>query len=72
LARSSQIESSSREKGDVMGKVLVHATLSLGGFMAGPNDEMDWVFKRSGPNKVGDEVMKTTGDVVVGKRHDEP
>jgi dihydrofolate reductase len=67
-ARSSQIESSSREKGDVMGKVLVHATLSLDGFMAGPNDEMDWVFKRSVPDKVGDEVMKTTGAVVLGKR----
>jgi dihydrofolate reductase len=28
-----------------MGKVIVHATMSLDGFIAGPHDEMDWVFK---------------------------
>ncbi len=51
-----------------MGKVLVHATLSLDGFMAGPNDEMDWMFKYIGPNEIADQVIKTTGAVVMGRR----
>jgi hypothetical protein len=29
-----------------MGKVIIHATMSLDGFIAGPHDEMDWVFKK--------------------------
>ncbi len=28
-----------------MGKVVLHATMSLDGFIAGSNEEMDWVFK---------------------------
>jgi len=28
-----------------MGIVLVNAMMSLDGFIAGPNDEMDWVFE---------------------------
>lgn len=27
-----------------MGKVTWHVTMSLDGFIAGPNDAMDWVF----------------------------
>ncbi len=51
-----------------MGKVIVHATMSLDGFIAGSNDEMDWAFKHGGPDPVVDEVIKTTGSVVLGKR----
>ncbi len=28
-----------------MGKVIIHVTMSLDGFIAGPNDEVDWGFK---------------------------
>jgi hypothetical protein len=35
-------------KGKIMGKVIIHATMSLDGFIAGPHDEMDWVFKGEG------------------------
>ena len=28
--------------------VLAHTTLSLDGFIAGPDDEMDWVFEHAG------------------------
>jgi dihydrofolate reductase len=32
------------------GKVLWHTTMSLDGFVAGPHDEVDWVFEHAGPN----------------------
>lgn len=55
-----------------MGKVILHATMSLDGFIAGPNDEMDWVFEywAQSPDKagMGDEVMDQMGAVVLGKR----
>jgi dihydrofolate reductase len=51
-----------------VGKVIVHATMSLDGFIARSNDEIDWAFKDGGPDQVVDEVIKTTGSVVLGKR----
>ncbi len=51
-----------------MGKVILHATMSLDGFIAGSNDEMDWVFKHGGPDEMVHETMRTTGSVVLGKR----
>ena len=50
-----------------MGKVIIHATMSLDGFIAGPHDEMDWVF-RYGSDKMVDEIMGKIGAVVLGKR----
>jgi len=51
------------------GKVVWHATMSLDGFIAGPGDAMDWVFKHdSGPNAEVDEVLRTLGAVLVGRR----
>ena len=29
----------------MVGRVLVHATMSLDGFIAGPDDAMDWAFE---------------------------
>jgi hypothetical protein len=51
-----------------MGKVLWHVTMSLGGFIAGPDDAMDWVFEYPGPNATAAEVIETTGALVVGRR----
>ncbi|GAB3205379.1 dihydrofolate reductase family protein [Marinactinospora thermotolerans] len=51
-----------------MGKVLVHVTMSLDGFIAGPEDAMDWVFAGLEPNEAADEVMRATGAVLAGRR----
>ncbi len=48
--------------------VLWHVTMSLDGFIAGPEDGMTWAFKHAGPNPEVDEVIRTTGAVLVGKR----
>jgi dihydrofolate reductase len=50
-----------------MGKVIIHATMSLDGFIAGPHDEMDWVFKYD-DDGMANEVMEETGAVVLGRR----
>jgi len=50
-----------------MGKVIIHATMSLDGFIAGPHDEMDWVFKYD-DDGIANEVMEETGAVVLGRR----
>ncbi len=51
-----------------MGIVLWGTAMSLDGFIAGPGDAMDWVFQYSEPNAVVDEVIRTTGALVVGRR----
>lgn len=50
------------------GIVLWHVTMSLDGFIAGPGDTMDWIFKYPGPNAEVDDVIRTTGAVLVGRR----
>src|SRR5262249_7797924 len=53
------------------GKVIWHATMSLDGFLTGPDDAMEWVFEYEGPNAVVDEVIRTTGAILAGRRwHD--
>jgi dihydrofolate reductase len=56
------------EPGDVTGRVLWHVTMSLDGFIAGPNDAMDWAFGYGGPSPVGQEVMQSTGAILAGRR----
>ncbi len=55
-----------------MGIVLVNAMMSLDGFIAGPNDEMDWVFEYpvapNAPDEAAEEVIRTTGAVLGGRR----
>jgi dihydrofolate reductase len=52
-----------------MGIVRVSTTLSLDGFMAGPNHEMDWVFDHAGdtPSALIEELIDTTGAIVSGR-----
>ncbi len=50
-----------------MGKVIIHVTMSLDGFIAGPNDEVDWGFK-FGSDAMVDEIMKEIGAVIMGNR----
>lgn len=53
-----------------MGNVLVHTTMSLDGFIAGPNDDMSWVFRHAGdvPSELIDEVIGRTGALLGGRR----
>jgi len=51
-----------------VGKVLWHVTMSLDGFIADPDDAMDRVFEYSEPDKTADEVIRTTGSVLAGRR----
>lgn len=53
-----------------MASVLVHTMMSLDGFIAGPNDDMSWVFRHAGdmPGAVVDEIIARTGAVLAGRR----
>jgi dihydrofolate reductase len=46
------------------GKVLWHFTMSLDGFVAGPDHEMDWMTEISVRPGLVDEYVKTTGAVL--------
>ena len=46
-----------------------NTALSLDGFMAGPDDAMDWVFTHDEPgNPIVGEIIKSTGALLVGRR----
>jgi dihydrofolate reductase len=52
-----------------MTKVLWHTQMSLDGFIAGPNDDMRWAFEvETGPDETIDEVVGSTGALLVGRR----
>ena len=53
-----------------MGNVLVHTMMSLDGCIAGPNDDMSWVFRHAGdmPSEVVDEIIARKGAVLAGRR----
>ena len=52
-----------------MNKVLWHITMSLDGFIAGPDDTMDWAFDASsGGNELADEIRRGTGAILAGRR----
>ena len=54
-----------------MGIVLWNTAMSLDGYIAGADDAMDWVFQYDGPNEAVDEVIRTVGALLVGRRsHD--
>lgn len=49
------------------GKVLWHFTMSLDGFVAGPNHAMDWMTGISSRPGLVEEYVETTGAVLVGR-----
>ena len=51
------------------GKVLMHFTMSLDGFVAGPGHSMDWMMAGT-TNRPGllEEYVETTGAVLGGRR----
>ena len=53
----------------MMGKVRWHTMMSLDGFIAGPNDDMQWAFGLdSKPSPTIEEVLRSTGALLVGRR----
>lgn len=63
-----------------MGSVIWHITMSLDGFIAGPNDSMDWVVREwsdGGGNTrdieverstIADDVLRSAGAILGGRR----
>ncbi|HKD87876.1 MAG TPA: dihydrofolate reductase family protein [Streptosporangiaceae bacterium] len=49
------------------GKVVVQAAMSLDGFIAGPDDSMDWVFQYTTPDEFP-EIVQATGAMLSGRR----
>ncbi|MFD2355357.1 hypothetical protein ACFSTC_47990 [Nonomuraea ferruginea] len=55
------------EKQTANGKVLWHFTMSLDGFVAGPNHEMDWMMTGISPQPGAiEEYVATTGAILGG------
>ena len=50
------------------GIVLWHVTMSLDGFIAGPDDAMDWIFEYKDPIPELDEVIQSLGAALTGRR----
>ncbi len=51
------------------GKVLWHVSMSLDGYIAGPNDSMDWAFERATvPSPEAESVIASTGAILAGRR----
>lgn len=54
-----------------MGIVMANSAMSLDGFIAGPNHEMDWVFDHhflpDGPIDLVDGVISATGSILSGR-----
>jgi dihydrofolate reductase len=48
--------------------VVWHVVMSLDGFIAAADDQMGWIFDYVGPNETADELVHTTGALVVGRR----
>jgi dihydrofolate reductase len=52
-----------------MAKVRWHTVMSLDGFVAGPGDDMQWVFGvDAGGGDTAGEVVRATGALLVGRR----
>jgi len=50
-------------------QVVWHVTMSLDGFITGPDDAMEWAFEYpEAPIRLADEVMRSTGAILAGRR----
>ncbi|MBA2326744.1 MAG: dihydrofolate reductase family protein [Actinobacteria bacterium] len=49
-------------------ELLWHVTMSLDGFIAGPGHTMDWMPRSAEPSVIADELIATTGALLVGRR----
>lgn len=61
-----------RDTSTEKGKVVVNRSMSLDGFIAGPDDAMDWIFDFIEPTAAWmSEIAAATGAMLVGRRTDE-
>jgi dihydrofolate reductase len=51
-----------------MGRVLYSASMSVDGFIAGPDGDMSWLTEYLEPNPVLEDVIGKTGALLVGRR----
>lgn len=51
-----------------MAKLLYGATMSLDGFIAGPNGDVSWLSDFFGPDPVADELVANIGSALIGAR----
>ena len=51
-----------------MGKVLYSATMSLDGYIAGPDGDMSWLTPYLGPNPPIDDLQQRIGALLIGAR----
>jgi dihydrofolate reductase len=50
-----------------MKKVIWHTMMSLDGYVAGPNDEMDWIFGHGSAGPIAGQTEETTGAIMMGR-----
>jgi dihydrofolate reductase len=54
-----------------MAPIHWHVMMSLDGYIAGPDDAIDWAFVYGAPGPVVEEMIATTGAILAGRRwHD--
>lgn len=51
-----------------MAKLLYSATMSVDGFIAGPDGDMSWLTEFLGPNPVVDDLITQIGALLIGNR----
>jgi dihydrofolate reductase len=51
-----------------MARVMWNTAMSLDGFIAGPDDAMDWVFRFSEPGENAEDIISSTGAILAGRR----
>ena len=53
--------------GPEFGPVIWHVTMSLDGFMAGPDHEMEWALAHGGRSELVDRANAHTGAILAGR-----
>jgi hypothetical protein len=52
-------------------RIIWHITMSHDGYIAGPDDTMEWAFGHGPAGPIADEVTGSTGAILAGRRwHD--
>jgi dihydrofolate reductase len=47
---------------------ISHHTISMDGFIAGPDDSIDWAFASGEPTSLAEDTMRRIGAIVAGRR----
>jgi len=51
-----------------MTQITWHVEMSLDGYIAGPDHAMEWAFGRGPAGPIADDVMRSTGAILAGRR----